>query len=143
MADILTIVDDGKKYFCDVQVGKRTPENISLALFVNDAAITDTTVIGDLTEMTTHGITPKVLTGATWPSSVINVSTQAETSYPIQDFIATTADDGVLTDVFGYFAKSATSGELLWAVKFDAAKPITYENEKISIIPTVRYDQKA
>ncbi len=142
MADVLTIVDSGKIHFCETQINKKAPENIALGLFVNDAVITDATVQGDLTSMTTHGITEKTLTGSSWPNAIINANTQAESAYAATDFTATSADDGTPTNVFGYYAKSATSGLLLWAVKFDAAKPITHENEKITIIPTFRYDQK-
>lgn len=142
MADVLNIVDSGKQHFCDVQTNKKSPENIVLGLFVNNATITDATIIGDLTPMSTHGITEQTLTGASWPNATINGSGQAESAYAATDFTATFADNGVLTNVYGYYAKAATGGELLWCVKFDAAKPITYDGEKITIIPTIRYDQK-
>jgi len=141
MADTLTIVDTGKKYFNDLLTAKETPENIVLGLFVNDATITDSTVIGDLTAMSTHGITTKTLTGSSWAASAINGSGQAASAYAAQDFTATATDDGTQTDVYGYYAKSASGGVLLWAVKFASSKPITYENEKISITPEIRYDQ--
>lgn len=143
MADVLTIVDTGKKIFAENQVGKRAPENIVLGLFVNDVVISGTTVIGDLTMMSTHGIVQKTLAGSSWPAAAINGDGQAVTAYAAQDFLSTAADEGVVTQIYGYLAKVATGGELLWAVKFDTPKPITYENEKITIIPEMRFNQKA
>ncbi len=142
MADVLTIVDGGKNYFNDLVTARSTAENIEIGLFVNDATITSTTVMGDLTVMSTHGIGTETLSGTSWPASSI-VGDQATSAYDARDFEATAADDGTVTNVYGYFARNLTSGVLLWAVKFDSAKPITYESEKITVVPEMRYGQKA
>ena len=113
MADVLTIVDGGKQYFCDVQTAKQTPENIVLGMFVNDAIISDASVLVDLTQMSTHGITEKVLSGASWPTSAINANGQAESTYPVQDFTASNVNHGTLTNVYGYYARNAVTGILL------------------------------
>jgi hypothetical protein len=143
MADVLTIVDTGKNYFCECVTGKSTPESITIGLYGNSVTITDSTVMANLTPVVLHGLTTKVLASASWASAAINVSGQAASAYAAQAFTATAADSGTATSIYGYYAKSTTTGLLLWVVAFDTAKVITYENESITVVPEMRYDQKA
>lgn len=142
MADTLTIPNEGKIYFNGCETGKTTPENIRLALFVNDAVVSATSVVADFTQISTHGITTKDLASASWAAPTIN-GDQAVSAYPSQVFTATSADAGVTTNVYGYIAYSVTSSKLLWVVKYDTPRPITNENESITIIPENRHGQKA
>ena len=142
MPDVLTIVSTGNKYFNECKTGKRVPESITLGLYVNSVAVTIDTVMANLTPVSTHGLTTKVLASASWSAAAINATLQAFSTYAAQAFTATSADSGVATSIYGYYAKSTTSGLLLWAVSFATAKVITYANESITIVPEMRDSQK-
>jgi hypothetical protein len=143
MADVLTIVDTGSIYFNECVTGKRTPESITIGLYGNSVTITAATVMANLSPVTLHGLTTKVLACASWATPIINASGQSASAYASQAFTATAADIGTATNIYGYYAKSTTTGLLLWVVAFDTAKVITYENESITVVPEMRYAQKA
>ena len=129
----------GLQKILELILGKDLAENISLKLFVNDLSITTTTVAGDFTEMSTHGYAAKTLTMASWPAPSISGS-QSTSSYAQQTWTFTAA---TLVSVYGYYMVMATTGTLLWACKFGAAKPIQYANETIAVTPQFKFGKKA
>jgi len=88
-----------------------TVEALTLRLFSNNAAITDSTVVASVTEVTTgDGYTPKVLTGSSW---TVSAGPPPSASYPQQTWTFT-APKG---NIYGYYVTNA-SGILLLAEKF-------------------------
>lgn len=113
-------------------LGFITPANQLLKLYVNNATLSDTTVAGDLTEMSTLGYAAKTLTKGSW--SVTTVSNVATATYAQQTWTFTA---GTMVTAYGYFVTDATSGLLLWAEAFSSAKAVQYAGDQILITPTI------
>jgi hypothetical protein len=80
-----------------------------LHLYANDPTLSQTSVIGDFTEVTSAGYTAVTLTGGSWTFSTTTAS------YPEQTFTFTTN-----ATAYGYYV-TTTSNDLLWAERFTAA----------------------
>jgi len=129
------IPEASAKKILQIILGLDLAEDITLGLFVNDATIVDGTVIGDLTEMYTHGYAAKTLTMGSWGAPSFSTP-DAISVYAQQTWTFTAA---ATVTVYGYFAKMGTTLTLLWACKFGAGKPITYANETIKVTPEFRF----
>lgn len=135
MADVMYIPDAGKKKLLEILLGKDLAENISLKLFTNDLTIDGDTVAGDFTEMSTHGYAAKTLTMASWSAPSMS-GDDASSSYAQQTWTFSAA---TLVNVYGYYMVMATTGTILWACKFGAAKPIQYADETIAVTPQMKF----
>ena len=142
MADNIVIPDCGKNKLLELMLGLDLAENLQLKLFTNDATLAAATVASDLTEMDTHGYAAKTLAMASWGAPSVAAG-MAGSSYAQQVFTATDDDDGTTTNVYGYYVVMATTGTLMWACEFGAPKPMTYENETISITPQLQFGQQS
>lgn len=142
MADTITIPDCGKIALLKFMLGITAPEALTLKLFTNNATPAAASVAGDFTAITTHGLgTPwKELAMASWPTPTIS-SAQATSTFAAQTHTATATDDGTETLAYGYFVIMKTTGTLLWVCKFASAKPITYQNETITVTPQLKFGQ--
>ena len=139
MADTIYIPDCGKNKLVELILGLDLAEDLLLKLFTNDLTITDSTVASDFTEMSGHGYAAKTLTMANWGTPSVTDG-QAISTYAQQTWTFTA---GSLVNVYGYYVVMATTGTLLWACKFGAAKPIQYDGETISVTPEFRLGKKA
>ena len=139
MADVMYIPECGAKKLLELMLGKDLAENVSLKLFVNNLTIDDDSVAGDFTEMSTHGYSAKTLAMASWGACSF-ATPQASSAYAQQIWTFTAA---ATVNVYGYYVVMATTGTLLWACKFGAAKPITYANETIAVTPQMKFGKKA
>ena len=145
MADTIIIPTCGKIKELELILGKDLAENLTLKLFTNDADVASAPadlVAGSFTEMTTHGYVAKTLTMATWDTPTL-ASTKAVSQYDAGSAVQWTFTAAVSVNVYGYYVVMATTGTLLWACKFETAKPIANAGETISVIPEKRYTQSA
>jgi hypothetical protein len=85
-----------------------------LKLFSNNLVPTKTTVLGDLTEVTTAGYSDITLTGSNWTISNIDGDNVAQ--YPIQTFNITSS-----VNVYGYYITNYTGTDLIWVERFATA----------------------
>lgn len=137
MADTIEIPDCGLNKELELILGKDLAENITLGLYVNNATINDSTVIGDLTEASVNAYAANTLTMASWGAPAV-ASSQSVSAYAQQTFSMTDDSSGSIT-YYGVFAKMATTGTLLWVTKFAAAK--TFATGDIKVTPTRKYAQ--
>lgn len=94
-------------------VGKVAAGNSVLHLYSNDATVSDSTVIGGLTEVSATGYAAITLTTTNWTTTQVGGVTTAV--YSEQTFaLATTAT------TYGYYVTN-TAGQLLWLERFSGA----------------------
>jgi hypothetical protein len=86
-----------------------TYEGSKLKLFTNNYTCTETSVIGDFTEMGVAGYAQKTLATGSW--SISSTATYAE-----QEFLPTTA-----VSAYGYVVTNSAGSVVLWAETFTAA----------------------
>jgi hypothetical protein len=120
----------GENKLLEFQLGFSTPGNQKLKLYVNDITPGDGDTAGTYTEMATHGYAEKVLTKGSW--AIAQNGGVAEGVYADQTWTFTAA---AVVLVYGYFITDTTSGVLLWAERFAAAKPIQFNGDQIIITP--------
>lgn len=118
----------------DFMLGVTTPGNQILKLYVNNYTLVDATVAGDLTEMSTHGYAAKTLTKTSWTTTVGAGGQPATSVYAQQTWTFTAAS---AVTVYGYFITDTTTGLLLWAEAFTAAKVVQNTGDSIIITPTI------
>ena len=94
-------------------VGMVTADNPVLHLFATDVTPSDTTVIGDLTEVSSPGYHAITLVSNTWTTTQTAGVTTAV--YPEQTFVFSTD-----TVSYGYYVTNET-GSLLWLERFSGA----------------------
>jgi hypothetical protein len=104
----------GEILFLQYIMGIVAPGDKILRLFSNDVTPTDTSVVGDLTQVdTATGYAPKTLTSANWTTTQVAGVTTAV--YSEQTFNFTT-----LVTNYGYYVTDA-SGNLLFLERFTGA----------------------
>lgn len=111
-------------------LGYSAPGNQELGLYVNDVTPAAADVLATYTEMSTHGYASKVLTKSSWAiaaSGGVGDGAYAQQTWTFSAAAAVT--------VYGYFVKDTSSGLLLWAERFAAAKVIQYAGDQIMITP--------
>jgi hypothetical protein len=131
----LVYVNNGEVVALSLLVNKvTTTENLILGLFTNNYTPIETTVLGDLTEATGSGYAAKTLTGASW---TVTGGAPTTASYAAQQFTFS----GALGNVYGYFFKRASSGDLIAAEVFSGAPfNVASTNHSITITPVLSAD---
>ena len=118
MADItLTYSDEGLPKLVEFLVNKTAPGNLVLRSFVNDATITEATVLTDLTEATSY--TEATLTGATWGAGAYTGG-KGSTTYGASVDLDFTGSH----TVYGVYLTDAAETYLVGAAKFAVAQPV-------------------
>jgi len=110
----LTVPDVGEVLTLSYIVNKATPSNVKLHLFSNNATISDSTVLGDLTECAISGYSAITLTGSSWTVATNTGTTSA--TYAQQTFTLTGSGN-----VYGYYVTDNAGTGLLWVEKFTDA----------------------
>lgn len=128
----------GETKCLEFMLGKSAPGNQTLKLYVGDTPITDATVAGDFTEMSTLGYAAKTLTKASW--TVAQDSDVALGTYAEQTWTFTA---GSLVSVYGYFVIDSTSGVLLWAERFTLSKDVLNSGDVIRVTPKITLSKVA
>jgi hypothetical protein len=91
-----------------------TPTNTILHLYSNNLTPSSTTVVGDVTEVTSGGYSAITLTSSSWTVSTSGGGITTA-SYAEQTFNITTS-----ATVYGYYITNV-AGDLLWLERFTAA----------------------
>ena len=86
-----------------------TYEGSKLKLYTNNYVCTETSVIGDFTEMSVAGYAQKSLATGSW-------STSSTATYAEQEFLPTTA-----VSAYGYVVTNSAGTVVLWAEQFTGA----------------------
>lgn len=105
--------------------------NLTLRLFVDDQALADTLVAGDLVEADGGGYAAKTLTHGSWTLTTGN--DPSDVVYAAQEFTFT----GALTTnptIYGYYVTNA-AGTLLWAERLAAAFTPAANGDKLTVTP--------
>jgi hypothetical protein len=128
----LVLVNNGEKITLEYLVNKvATPENLVLCLFTSNTtpAAGDTT--GTYTEASGNGYANKTLTGASW---TITTGAPSNAAYAEQTFTFT----GALGNVYGYFLKRASTGDLAWVERFsDGPYNVQNNGDQIKVTPRI------
>ena len=130
----LILPSASEKTALEFTLGVLTPGNQSLRLFVNDYTPDDTTVLANLTEMSTHGYAAKTLTKTSWVVTAGSTGQPASGAYATQTWTFTAA---AAVSVYGYHVVDVTSGLLVWVERFASAKVIQNNGDQIIITPTI------
>lgn len=109
-------------------VGKTgTTEPLTLRLYTSNTTLTETTVVGDLTECAAAGYAAINLTGASW------TTTNGVSDYAQQTFTLTAS-----STVYGYYLTRTTGGELIAAETFsDGPYSVPSGGGTIKVTPQV------
>jgi hypothetical protein len=130
----LEICSGGESLALQYLVNKAAPQNLILCLFTNNITPGESDVIGAYTEASGNGYAAITLTGASW---TVSGSTPTKIAYAAQTFTFT----GALGNVYGYYLKRATGGELVWAERFsDGPYNIQHNGDTITITPQITAD---
>jgi hypothetical protein len=121
---------------CEFLLGKTTPGNQVLRLYVNNVAPGDSDVAATYTEMSTLGYAAQTLTKSSW--TIAQNAGVAEGSYAQQ---AWTFTAGSAVTVYGYFVTDATSGLLLWAERFASAVTVQNSGDQIKVTPKFTFSR--
>lgn len=130
----LILPSASEKTMLDFALGVTVPGNQKLKLFVNNYTPDDTTVLANLTEMSTHGYADKTLTKTSWVTVAGSTGQPASSTYALQTWTFTAA---AAVTVYGYFITDVTSGLLLWVELFATPKVIQNNGDQILITPTI------
>lgn len=121
----------GENKLLEFALGKATPGNQTLKLFVNNITPGATDVAGTYTEMSTLGYAAKTLTTSSW--TVTNVSGSATAAYAQQSWTFTA---GTSVTIYGYFVIDSTTGILLWAERFSAPIAVDAGGDALRLTPS-------
>lgn len=108
------------------------PENLVYGLFTNNITPADTDTVATYTEAAGGGYAAKTLTGSTW---TVTAGSPSQAAYPQQSWTFT----GALTTnptIYGYFAKRATTGDLVLAETFSSFTPAA-SGDNIALTPAI------
>ena len=122
----------GENKLLEFMLGKSTPGNQILHLYLGDTPITDAVTTSSFTEMSTLGYAAKSLTKASWVVAQDNNVGLA--TYPEQTWTFT---GGATVSVYGYFITDTTTGVLLWAERFVQSKDILNVGDVIRVTPKI------
>ena len=114
-------------------LGKTTPNNIVLKLYVTNTTLAAADTAASYTEMSTMGYAAKTLTAASWTVAQTGAAV-AGASYADQVFTFT---GGTLVTVYGYFLVDSSSGVLLGSALLDTPIPIQNNGDTITVSPRI------
>ena len=105
----LVVPNVGEAKLLKYMLNNEAALNEVLHLYSNDPSLSQSSVIGDFSEVSAAGYGAVTLSGGTWTFST------ATASYPEQTFTFTTS-----ATAYGYYV-TTTSNDLLWAERFTNA----------------------
>ena len=123
------VVRTGRGRLLNLGANKVAVADLVIGLFVNNATLTESSVLADLTEMSTHGYAAKTPGAANW------TVTEAATTTVVAAEQTWTFTAAAAVDVYGYFVKLGTV--LVCAEKFsDGPYPVANTGDQIKVTPT-------
>jgi hypothetical protein len=132
----LVNVDGGESLELQYLVNKATPQNLVLCLYKNNITPAETDTIVTYTEADFTGYANVNLTGANW---TISGTAPTSAGYAQQSFTSSASAQN--QNVYGYFYKRATGGELIIAERFsDGPYNIVNNGDVIKVTPTITCD---
>lgn len=127
----MVIPNEGKQLALDrwLDPDNSPGENWVIRLYSNNYTPVDGSTVANFTEAAFTGYAAVSLNPATFPTSSISANVAVST-YPTAPTFTCTGGGG--QTVYGWYAEGATSGKVLAAQKFDAARVIVSgSNEKL------------
>lgn len=106
-----------------------TPENWTLKLYTNNYTPVAASTHTNFTECAVSGYTAKTLSRGSWGDPSTNGSGKAEMSYAAQTFSFTGSGT-----IYGYYIVGATSGTLIFAELFSAARSVA-SGDSLTVTP--------
>jgi len=132
----ILIPNGGEDFALQYFVNKASPQNLVLCLFKSNTTPAETDTIGTYTEATFTGYASITLTGASWTATP---GAPSQVSYAQQTF--TSSADQTTENIYGYYYKRVTGGELMGAERFsDAPWAITNNGDTAKITPVITAD---
>jgi hypothetical protein len=109
-----------------------TPEDLLLKLFANNITPSHADTASTYTEASFTGYSAATLSRASWATPTVDGG-KASTTYPAVTFTNTGSTSA---SVYGAYVVGATSGSLLWAVRFDTAPHVIQPGGTDVVTPT-------
>lgn len=131
----IVVPNTGEVIALSYLVNKTAPENLVYCLFTNNITPAETDTTATYTLAAGGGYADKTLTGASW---AVTGGAPSAAAYAAQ----TWTFSGALTagaTIYGYFAKRATSGDLVLAETFTAFTPAA-SGDSITLTPNITAD---
>jgi hypothetical protein len=131
----LLIPTIGETTLLQYMLGKSTPTNLTLKLYVNNYPPVDGSVASSFTEMSTQGYSAKTLAMSTWGTAT-TVSNVGSITYPQQTW--TFDGTGGSTTIYGYYVVDAQGTPvLLWAELFATARTVSSSGDVLNVTPVL------
>lgn len=132
----LVNVDGGESLELQYLVNKATPQDLKLCLFKSNTTPAETDTVGTYTEADFTGYAEASLAGANW---TISGTAPTSAGYAQQSFTSSAGSQS--QNVYGYFYKRSTGGELIIAERFsDGPYQIVNNGDVIKVTPTITCD---
>jgi hypothetical protein len=129
----LVVTNGGEVITLSYLVNKVASENLVLCLYKNNVTPGETDVIGTYTEADFTGYANKNLAGASW---TVTGGAPTTAAYAEQSFASTAGSQS--QDVYGYYLKRASTGDLVYAEKFsDGPYHIANNGDTIKVTPQI------
>lgn len=113
-----------------------TPENLVLCLFQSNTTPAEGDTLATYTEATFTGYANVTLTGASW---TVTGGAPSSAAYAQQTFTSSAGSQN--QNVYGYFLKRLSSGDLVYAERFsDGPYNIVNNGDAIKVTPTITCD---
>jgi len=123
----------GEKKMLETFAGLSTPQNLVLHLFKNDITPASTMALSDYTEATFTGYSPVTLSSGDWV-----ITSGFPTAATYSSGVVFTCGGSTSESVYGFYLSEAVTSELMWSERFEAAKPITYVGDSLTILPRLQ-----
>lgn len=127
----LLIPTEGENKNLECMLGKSTPGNLTLKLFVNDKTPVDGDTSASYTEMSTQGYAAKTLLPANWTVAQ-DGNDKAEASYAEQQW--TFDGTGGSTTIYGYYIVDAAD-VVRWAERFTTPRMAVDNGDLLRLTP--------
>jgi hypothetical protein len=132
----LVVPNGGEVIALSYLVNKSTPENLVLCLFKSNTTPGETDTVSTYTEADFTGYANVTLTGSSW---TVTGGAPSSATYAQQTFTSSAGSQS--QNVYGYFLKRATSGDLVYAERFsDGPYNIVNSGDAIKVTPALTAD---
>jgi hypothetical protein len=132
----LLVPNGGEVIALSYLVNKSAPENLVLCLFQSNTTPAETDTIATYTEATFTGYANITLAGASW---TVTGGAPSSATYAQQTFTSTAGSQS--QNIYGYYLKRATSGDLVYVERFtDGPYLIANNGDAIKVTPAITND---
>ena len=128
----LVVPNTGEQVLLDAATGKTAATTLTLRLFSNNYTPINSTVAGDVAQVSGGGYAGIALTAASW---VTTPGSPTSSAYPEQTFTFTGATDSPGT-IYGYYVTNA-AGALVWAERIAAVFTPAANGDTVKVTPAL------